>query len=148
MDTNVPGVESTHVTVLIFIIFMTISEYPLRDYCFFITCRSQLVHGVHVCHHYSCMFKGGWPHCPHSEYGSAIWRPCMSCRTWDETWQSYTDKPAYPCTADTTLLTLDRTGQEYRYTHVKSTLERVSNPVFCCINGIFHKIRHNFVEYH
>ena len=24
----------------------------------------------------------------------------------------------------------------------KSTLERVSNPVYCCINGIFRKLRH------
>ena len=27
--------------------------------------------------------------------------------------------------------------------YVKSTLERVSNPVYCCINGIFHKLCHN-----
>ena len=27
----------------------------------------------------------------------------------------------------------------------KSTLERVSNPVYCCINGVFHELRHDSV---
>ena len=69
-------------------------------------------------------FREDWPHCPHSEYGSAM--ETLSCPTWDKTWQSYW-QTCIP-TADTTLLTLDRTGQEYIYTHVQSNANDMTPP--------------------
>ena len=41
--------------------------------------------------------------------------------------------------------------QEFSGTsQIKSTLERVPNAVFCCINGVFHELRHDSVmnNYH
>ena len=32
---------------------------------------------------------------------------------------------------------------ELQILHGKSTLERVSNTVYCCINGVFREVRHD-----
>ena len=105
---------------MIFIIFMSISEYPWETITFsldhsqwcpslpsLVPCSKSTDHTV-----------------LHSEYGSAM--ETLSCPTWDKTWQSYW-QTCIP-TADTTLLTLDRTGQEYRYTHVQSHANDMTPP--------------------